>query len=510
MAMVTASWGIRRLTLQCWIARGIMFDEYGNNREAAFQALDEAEAACGPDVLLARARAKVFWRAQDHLRALSILREIADVVGQDNFVERAFAIREAAISAATTGDWSQAAIWFLEGRTAALKSETDEMKLMAIGLGADAAVAKLEVGIVEQALMGLGEALTEMEGFAPKTSLRAAYCHHVLRHIVLWFTSRIEDTAISVGGAPISMVPGCCSNPDPHASFADRPVGSADIAWYMLAKLDVISRSELGYVETVGRRMGGLSIPPQEFELRAKLLIRSIQDLDCEGFAGRVWGFVESGISAFAYLRRAGSQFNVFEPEFVGITKVPSSPLDEKAESLLDDAVIAFAISCACKHSAELLPRMCEATIARLGGDVSESEVLSVIIGAKPPTPTFKTQLILSLMLFQTEHHPSPREYCASGVRALQHADQSHMKGELIRMIAAWQRAAWTRIVASETFRLARPRLSVPEIEIALALPKDNDQFLCTLFLATVDATDVSLPTEMCADYRSRSGIATA
>jgi hypothetical protein len=384
------------------------------------------------------------------------------------------------------------------------------MKLMAIGLGADAAVAKLEVGIVEQALMGLGEALTEMEGFAPKTSLRAAYCHHVLRHIVLWFTSRIEDTAISVGGAPISMVPGCCSNPDPHASFADRPVGSADIAWYMLAKLDVISRSELGYVETVGRRMGGLSIPPQEFELRAKLLIRSIQDLDCEGFAGRVWGFVESGISAFAYLRRAGSQFNVFEPEFVGITKVPSSPLDEKAESLLDDAVIAFAISCACKHSAELLPRMCEATIARLGGDVSESEVLSVIIGAKPPTPTFKTQLILSLMLFQTEHHPSPREYCASGVRALQHADQSHMKGELIRMIAAWQRAAWTRIVASETFRLARPRLSVPEIEIALALPKDNDQFLCTLFLATVDATDVSLPTEMCADYRSRSGIATA
>lgn len=504
MAMVTASWGIRRLTLHCWIAQAIMFDEYGKDRDSALHVLAEAEAIWGPDVLLARARAKVYWRAQDHVKALSILRDIADVVGQDNVIDRAFALREAAISAAKTRDWGQAEAWFQEGRTAALKAEAGDMKLMAIGLGADAAVAALEVGRLEQALKGVGDALVELEAIDPKSSLRAAYCHHVLRHIVLWLSSRIEDRAVNVAGEPISMDPGCCSNLEPDASFANRPLGSADIAWYMLAQLDVALRTGLGYVDKIRQRMGDLSIPPLEFELGCKLLMRSIQDLDCEGFADRAWDFLESGIGAFAYMRQTGRKFDALDPEQRCIPKLSLSPLDDETKSLVDDAVLAFAIGCACKHSAELLPVMRAAMTARFGEEVAKLEVFSAITGATPIHP-FVAQLIGGLLLFQTGHHPSPLNYCVSGIRSLQQADRSHMKHELIRMIAAWQRTAWTRIVVSETFQLARPRLSVPEIWTALSLPKDNEQFLCSLILAAADATEVPLPQEMRDDYRSRA-----
>ncbi len=51
---------------------------------------------------------------------MKILREIADVVGRDSPVERAFAMREAAISAAKTNDWAQAEAWFGEAGKAAV------------------------------------------------------------------------------------------------------------------------------------------------------------------------------------------------------------------------------------------------------------------------------------------------------------------------------------------------------------------------------------------------------
>ena len=51
--------------------------------------------------------------------ALEILRGIADQVGGDSPVERAFALREAAISAAKCDDWSQAEQWFLDAQSAA-------------------------------------------------------------------------------------------------------------------------------------------------------------------------------------------------------------------------------------------------------------------------------------------------------------------------------------------------------------------------------------------------------
>jgi hypothetical protein len=123
-----------------------MFDEYMDDESGALAALDEALMALGEDVAFALARAKIFWRNDKHQESVKILREIADVVGRDSPVERAFAMREAAISAAKTNDWAQAEAWFGEAEKAAITAETNDMQIMAIGFEADRAVALLENG----------------------------------------------------------------------------------------------------------------------------------------------------------------------------------------------------------------------------------------------------------------------------------------------------------------------------------------------------------------------------
>ncbi|WP_440224483.1 AAA family ATPase [Dokdonella sp. MW10] len=506
MATTSASWKVRRLTLQCWIARAVMLDEYGNDQDRALRALDEAESEHGPDILVSRARAKIFWRAKDHVRALSILRAIADVVGQDNFIERAFALREAAISAASTGDWNQAETWFQSAQTAALRSTVDDMRIMAIGLGADTAVAALENGRSQDALMGIGAALRELEAFPPQSSLRAAYCHHVVRHVILWLNSRIEDVACDIDGEPITVKPGCCSNPEPDASFMSRPLGAVNIAWYMLAQLDVTSRSDIGYVNALRSKMGGESILPMELMLRSALLMRSIQDLDCERFIDRMWDFVECGVATLPSLRSSAMQLNAFNPETVVIPDLLSPPSGKESALFINDSILAFAICCATKLSSDLLSVMRQVATTRFGPDIASSTALS-FIGESTVNSSFEAQLIGDLSFFKAGSFPTPKQYCVSGIRSLQQAQQSGMKRELVRMIAAWQRKAWTRIIASETFRLPYPRLSVPSIKDALLPAKDDERFLCGLLLITADATEVTLPNEIREDFRSRSFI---
>ena len=154
MAARTLSWSVRPITVQCWIARSVMFDEYADQREQALAVLDEAEQMLGEDILLTRARAKIYYRAQDHATALQLSKKVADQIGLDNHVERAFALREAAISAAKVGDWSLARSWFLESKAAADKCGIPDMGVMAIGLTADAAIAAVHMGRMDDALEG--------------------------------------------------------------------------------------------------------------------------------------------------------------------------------------------------------------------------------------------------------------------------------------------------------------------------------------------------------------------
>ena len=189
MAEMTRSWSVRALSLQCTVAQAIMLDEYAADKNGALEVLHKTAHLVGPDPILARAVAKVHFNSKEYEHTLRIYREIADLVGAQSPVDRAFALRDAAISAGHCDSWSEAEEWFLEAQNEAQAVGGDDMKAMAVGLGADAAVAALENANMRAALIGLAAALNGLRDLDPESTLRTAYCHRVIRHSVLWVQS---------------------------------------------------------------------------------------------------------------------------------------------------------------------------------------------------------------------------------------------------------------------------------------------------------------------------------
>ena len=229
MASTTRNWLTGSVSLQCSVAQAVMLDEYQNDKEGALRVLREAISTVGEDPILGRALANVYLRHSDYRSALDIYRDIAAQISVYSAVGRAFTLRKAAISAAECGEWSQAQEWFVEAEAAAEEAAGDDMAPMAIGLRADSAVAAFEAGNTGEALARVADAVHALSDLDPDESLRAAYCHHVVRHSALWMLSRIGGNAGTIYGRAISLEAGSCSNPEPPPAIREHPLGHIDI-----------------------------------------------------------------------------------------------------------------------------------------------------------------------------------------------------------------------------------------------------------------------------------------
>jgi hypothetical protein len=245
MAGQAQSWGYRDLSIRCHIVRGIILDEYLNDPDGALQALDDAEEIHESDPSLDRARAKIFYRRRDHEAALQLFREHSEKMELREPVARAYMLREAAISAAELEQFAEAREWFAAARQVASSTASENMKLMAIGLRADEAIAAYLAGDVIAALNGLEAALDEIAPIDPASSITAGYRHRVIRHSILWLFGKATDTAVDVGGEPTVVVPGMCSNLEP-ADLSELEIAPADYARYLLVQAEIANGASAG------------------------------------------------------------------------------------------------------------------------------------------------------------------------------------------------------------------------------------------------------------------------
>ena len=235
MAELAHRWGEVELAARCHAARAIMLDERADAPDRALAALDEAARQLGPSPTISRARAKVHWRSRDHVTALRELEEVwADPRAAGDRIERGFVAREAAISAAETGRWAMAQMWFDRSRDAFAGFSVGTIPNIWIGLGADAAQAAFMAGDVDAAIAGYARALEELADVDPESSLRAGYLHRVVRHATLWLMANARPEKLDLGEIG-HLPPGACSNPDPPEAILERPLGPLDLAWYLLA-----------------------------------------------------------------------------------------------------------------------------------------------------------------------------------------------------------------------------------------------------------------------------------
>ena len=488
------TWNIRPLYLQCLVAQAIMLDEYLDEWKAALDLLEDALSALGDDVILWRAKAKVHWHHREHKAALDIFKRISPEAKLYDPVDRAFALREAAICAAECRDWLQAMDWFVEAQSAAAEANSDNMQAMAIGLGADTAVAAFKVGQIEFALTLLSRAVTALADLDPDKTLSAASCHRVVRHTILWLRSRINPNISAPDDNLITMRPGACSNPEPLPAIRELPLAHIDLAWYMLAEAEALSGLDAGVRARLNSHLALGPIPTMEIILRLSTLQTDIDNLDSTSFASNFATYLESA----AYLSKnkdlLKANLDTLSPERGRIPVLDLHvPFDRNTKHAMDEALFAFVIRSAVTRR----PQAIDELHAALNDHFPDLSLDSPILEYLAEESTLRTDLEQSILkiIENINGRPNlePADLFLAGARFFEWSSNSRFQQPLMSRIAAWQRSCWETILKNQLFRIYRPRHTVPQINDALSVETNDSYFLAKLFTATSDAVGATL-----------------
>jgi hypothetical protein len=486
MARQAQSWGYRDLSIRCHIVRGIILDEYLNDPAVALRALDDAEEILQSDPALDRARAKIFFRRKDHEAALRLFRENAGQMELREPAARAYMLREAAISAAELGEWAEAREWFAAARQVASNAASTNMKLMAIGLRADEALAAYQAGAVVAALNGLDTALDEIAPVDPASSIAAGYRHRVIRHSILWLFGNATDTPVRVGGEPTVMVSGMCSNPEP-SDVSDLPFTSADYARYLLVQAEIASGVSAGIEQGVRAHLGGRAIPNMELLVRATRMEFLVRRLDAKSYITALPLWVDSQIWLDAnrdIVLRSDSQNPVYG-EIPPAT--PEQLLTERAVFSAEDALLSFGIMAAFQRRLDVHAILCAG-----GGEIPTGypgrSILEIMTVGQSREEGLPPYVAVQIHHVADQAVLTPDELFVACVRFAQWAKKSSLQGVLTPPLDAWARAAWAHAIEEQRFNLRSPASSIPPISEVLTSPDTGLNFLGRLIVAAEPA----------------------
>jgi hypothetical protein len=484
MAEQALRWGNRQLALRCYIARGVMLDEYAIDPDGALAALNDAERSLGADPALSRARAKIYYRRKDHASALALLRDSADRAARNDFVEQAFMFREAGISAAETGDWTDAARWFDAARVAGSKLATDSMALMALGLVADRGIAEFQAGSLAKAIASLSTALEGLSQFDPSSSLKAGYLHRVVRHAVLCVNLRVTGKKTLVPEQEAAIAPGMCSNPEP-SDLSDMPLGHIAIAWYMLAEAEIAGDAGTSIADSLRERLGGKAIATMETNLRVARMEASIKSSDVQRF----FASLESWVEALLYIQRLGQgnrNFSALNPTYGEIDAAsPEQFAAPEGQRQLANALFAFGIAASLQKRHEALQSLNAAMAEK-----NYSPELNRLAGVMAGILELKAQPeeAVEVAINQAAAHATdlqPDEVFVAALHMIQFIAPSTLSTALAPFLADWLRERWAHAVNEQAFLLRNPATNIPAIRQVLAMQEHTLQY-CAHFLATV------------------------
>jgi tetratricopeptide (TPR) repeat protein len=484
MAKQAQQWGYRQLALRCYIARGVMLDEYATDPAGALTSLNEAEESLGPDPALSRARAKIYYRRKDHAAALALLRDSADKAARNDFVEQAFMFREAGISAAETGDWAEAARWFDAAQAAGMKLATDGMALMALGLVADRGIAEFQAGNLPTAIASFSKALEGLSQFDPTNSLKAGYLHKVIRHAVLCVNLRVTGKQALVPEQDAAIAPGMCSNPEP-SDLSDMPLGHIAVAWYLLAEVEIAGDAGTSIADAMRNRLGGKLIAMMETNLRAARIAISIKRSDVQRFLGSLEGWVEG----LFYIQNLGQSFRNFSPLNPPYGEIalalPEQFAGLEGQRHLANALFAFGIAASLQNRPETLQQL-NAAITEKHYSSELNRLAGIMAGAIEAKGQPEEAVEVAINQVATRASDlQPDEVFVAALHMIQFIASSTLSTVLSPLLADWLRERWAHAIEEQTFLLRNPATNIPAISQVLAMQENTLQY-CAHFLATV------------------------
>ena len=478
------SWGMSTLSVQCRVAVAMILDEKIGDTARALQVLDEAEVRFGRDAVLARAFGKLHRRRGNGTEALEYFREAVSQMSMFGPLDAVYTVREAAICAAECGEWNTARRWFLSGQAASEPLDTLGLGAIGVGLRADAAVASFQAGDLRDALALMKDALLSLPEFEPDSNLQAAHCHRVIRHAILWLEAKVEGRDIKIDGKPIAMRPGACSHPEPVPEIEQLPLGHIDIAWYMLAEIELTNGLDAGVREVVEQFGAQGYIPFSEYMFRTQVLGATISEQNPVAFSLYFLHYLAS--ATYCVVNRAGIRrsLSILEPERMIIPALPDrGPYNSATERSAQQAILAYGIRSLLGSRIGAIEQLRAALRQELGEAHLGCSLFDNLDAASFAIKDLDSEVALILRRFLVADHPSPELIFLAGIRLLTWIGNSHFKSFLLPELKSWLMAHWGRILQTQRFLLHSPATTIPPIVEVLRSGLEGERFAAQLTL---------------------------
>ena len=463
-------WNQTDLAVCCRKFRAIILDEYGNDKDSALAVLEEGLSMFGQtNSELVREKAKVLYRSDDHEGSLALSKTLIDSDAPLNEIEKAFLGRDAARSAEIQGDFKTARQCYLFGSAAAYKSKLPDMTAMHTGLLADAALASWHDGDRQSCLQDFITVLSELGKINPDETLRTTNCHAIARHVLLWLDQDITgEKYLLEGGEEVKIYPGCVSQPEPHPKIKERYILPIEMAWYMLARVEISAVLDAGITENLEKFLPhGPVLEGQMLLILAKMR-NALSQLDAKLFVEALRDVIS--FSAFAKAKGISSTGLDFKNLTYGTFPIATNEQQEDLRDMTEHFVLLYCAICVLKERFVSISE-----VLRELTDVDGFTVRPILIDCLQSNGSAEDHYtgFASLILKNTKGSPeapsgSPREVFELALKVLQVAQQSNHYKLVAENLLPWLVQRCSFILERQRFLLIQPRLHEAEIRVAL------------------------------------------
>jgi hypothetical protein len=467
------SWDHNNLAVCCRKYRAIIIDEYGNDKEQALAILDDGRELYGEtNSELVRAKAKVLYRAEDHPGSLELSKALIEGNAPLSKTEKAFLGREAAISAERQGDFGTARNYYLYGSNAAGNCNIPDMVPMRVGLMADAALASWHANDRETCLRDFVKVLHELKDIDPKSSLRAAHCHAVCRHVLLWLDQYATgEKRLLADGEETKIYPGVVSNPEPHSEIREHYIAPIEMAWYMLATVENHSCIDVGITQNLTTFLPKGPVFEGEFLLAPSKMRKAVTLLDIALF---ITALRETIAMFVYYVKKQSGHKNSFDIHNVTYGSIPVPTLDQQVSvsDTTEQFVLCFVSHCIFAKNVADLDQLIDALKIDQGFKVRK-EFLDSLRGCGSSTDynTSMASLLATHRSAIDKKYPLlPARIFELVFKALQIASQTSNIHILAKPAFEWLSAKWIFMWDHQRFQLKCPAFhekSIAQVRIA-------------------------------------------
>ncbi|MEZ0001628.1 hypothetical protein [Sinorhizobium fredii] len=457
IAAMTLSWGYKDLAIAATKYQAIVLDEYGNSPNEALDTLESARKWAGSQNWeLLRAEAKILYRAKRYHDALPLYAQLA-AGGSTSAVEGAFMLREAGICAAETENWPLAARYYGDARDSALQSEVRSMFIMATGLLGDEAVANWHAGN-RKVFIGLArQGLLELAGIKIDESLTARHCHAMYRHTLLWAQDQLAGDVIIRDGSKPQMISGAVSNPEPSPTITAQPIGSLELAWYMLAAIEIQCDLDPSISDELDTILGGKKLLSGESWLSGFTLQYYQRTFSIAGIVATAREIATTGIIA----RSAGQgnqKPNLENPDYIEIRRLTE---DENRASfgVFEMLIASSAVVLLVNGRCEEIQALCRLIAENHGDHVSDSFAMAVA-SKSDGTGDFASTIvgkILEIASLAPSERLHPNSLAHLQLLILQLIPVGTLPSFARVPLMYWMKKQWSEAISTQGFLLKTP-----------------------------------------------------